>query len=230
IKSYKQCIRKLIFFQEHSDIKTSIVKPEEVASINNKLDNITSHLDTSERRIGDIEDQVYVLENALSEIHRLREKCDDLENRARRSNLRIIGLPEGIEGKDPSLFMEKLLVEVLGENTFPGRVEIERAHHALRPCPKEGERLQIMIFKLLRFPDKMRILHRARELGQLTYQNHKIFFFPDVSTELQARRREFMEAQRLCHSLQIPFSLLHPAKLRLTLREGPKFFIDPEEA
>uniref|UniRef100_H3AN98 L1 transposable element RRM domain-containing protein n=1 Tax=Latimeria chalumnae TaxID=7897 RepID=H3AN98_LATCH len=197
----------------------------EVASINNKLDNITSRLDTSERRISDIEDRVYVLENSLSEIHRSREKCDDLENRARHSNLRIIGLPEGNEGKDPILFMEKLLVEVLGENTFPGRIEIERAHRALRPRPKEGERPRIMIFKLLRFPDKMRILRRA-----LTYQNHKIFFFPDVSTELQARRHKFTEARRLCHSLQIPFSLLHPAKLRLSLREGPKFFIDPEEA
>uniref|UniRef100_H3A7K7 L1 transposable element RRM domain-containing protein n=1 Tax=Latimeria chalumnae TaxID=7897 RepID=H3A7K7_LATCH len=202
----------------------------EVASINNKLDNITSRLDTLERQIGDIEDRVYVLENALSEIHRLREKCDDLENRARHSNLRIIGLPKGIEGKDPILFMEKSLVEVLGENTFPGRIEIERAHRALRPRPKEGERPRIMIFKLLRFPNKMRILRRARELGQLTYQNHKIFFFPDVSAELQARRHEFTEARCLCHLLQIPFSLLHPAKLRLSLREGPTFFIDPEEA
>uniref|UniRef100_H3ARX5 L1 transposable element RRM domain-containing protein n=1 Tax=Latimeria chalumnae TaxID=7897 RepID=H3ARX5_LATCH len=199
----------------------------EVASINNKLDNITSCLDTSERRIGDIEDRVYVLENALSEIHRLREKCDDLENRARRSNLHIIRLPEGIEGKDPILFMEKLLVDVLGENTFPGRIEIERAHRALRPRPKEGERPRIMIFKLLCFPDKMCILRRARELGQLTYQKSQNF--PDVSAELQARRREFTEARRLCHSLQIPFSLLHPAKLCLSLRESPKFFINPEE-
>uniref|UniRef100_H3AT17 L1 transposable element RRM domain-containing protein n=1 Tax=Latimeria chalumnae TaxID=7897 RepID=H3AT17_LATCH len=202
----------------------------EVSSINNKLDNITLRLDTSERQIGDIEDWVYHLENVLSEVYRLREKCDDLENRTRRSNLRLIGLPEGIEGKDPILFLEKLLVEVLGETTFPGRVEVERAHRVLRPRPKEGEQPRIIIFKLLRFPDKMRILRRARELGQLTYQNQKIFFFPDVSAELQARRREFTEARRFCHSLRLPFSLLHPAKLRVSFKEGPKFFIDPEEA
>uniref|UniRef100_H3A3Q0 L1 transposable element RRM domain-containing protein n=1 Tax=Latimeria chalumnae TaxID=7897 RepID=H3A3Q0_LATCH len=200
------------------------------SAINNKLDNITTRLDALERRISDIEDQVYHLENMILEVHRLTEKCDDLENRARRSNLRLIGLLEGAEGKDPISFMEGLLMEVLGESTFPGRVEIERAHRALRPRPKEGERPRIVIFKLLRFPNKMRILRKAQELDQLHYRNHKIFFFPDISAELQARRREFTQARRLCHSLQLQFSLLHPAKLRVSFREGPKFFADPEEA
>uniref|UniRef100_H3ATL9 L1 transposable element RRM domain-containing protein n=1 Tax=Latimeria chalumnae TaxID=7897 RepID=H3ATL9_LATCH len=196
----------------------------EVASINSKLDKVSQRLDASERQIGDLEDRVYHLKNMVAE-----DKCDDLENRARRSNLQIVGLPEGIEGKDPVAFVERLLVEVLGEVTFPGRVEVERAHCALRPQPREGERPRIIIFKLLRFPDKVRILHRAREMGQLTYQNQRIFFFPDVSAELQAKRRKFTEAWHLCHSLQIPFSLLHPAKLRVSLKEGPKFFLDPVE-
>uniref|UniRef100_H3BGA4 L1 transposable element RRM domain-containing protein n=1 Tax=Latimeria chalumnae TaxID=7897 RepID=H3BGA4_LATCH len=151
----------------------------EMFSIDSKLDKVTQCLDTSERRIGDIE-----------EIHYLREKCDDLENRARRSNLRIVGLSEGVEGKDPVAFVEKFLVEVLGETTFPGRVEIERAHRALRPRPKEGEKPRIIIFKVLRFQDKVRILCRAREKGQLTYLNQKKKFFPDISAELQARRHD----------------------------------------
>uniref|UniRef100_H3A700 L1 transposable element RRM domain-containing protein n=1 Tax=Latimeria chalumnae TaxID=7897 RepID=H3A700_LATCH len=202
----------------------------EISSINNKLDGVSQRLDASERRIRDVEDRVYHLENMVSEVHRLRGKCDNLENRTCRSNLRIGGLPEGIEGKDPVAFMEKLLVEVLGEQTFPGRVEVERAHCVLRLHPREGERPRIIIFKLLRFPDKVRILCRARELGQLTYLNQKIFFFPDVSAELQAKRREFTEARRLCHSQQILFSLLHPAKLRVSLRDGLRFFTDPGEA
>uniref|UniRef100_H3AQT8 L1 transposable element RRM domain-containing protein n=1 Tax=Latimeria chalumnae TaxID=7897 RepID=H3AQT8_LATCH len=182
----------------------------EVSSINSKIDKISQHLDASERRIGDLED-------TISKIWWPR----------RRSNLRIVGLPEG---KDPVAFVEKALVEVLGEATFPGLVEIERAHRALRPRPREGERPRIIIFKLLRFPDKVRILRRAREMGQLTYQNQRMIFFLDVSAELQAKRHEFTEARCLCHSLQIPFSLLHPAKLRVSLKEGPKFFVDPVEA
>uniref|UniRef100_H3BGT2 L1 transposable element RRM domain-containing protein n=1 Tax=Latimeria chalumnae TaxID=7897 RepID=H3BGT2_LATCH len=200
----------------------------EMSSIDSKLDKVTQRLDTSERRIEDIEDRVYHLENLASEIHYLREKCDDLENRARRSNLRIVRLSEGIEGKDPVAFIEKFLVEVLGE-TCPGRVEIECVHHALRPRPKEGEKPRIMIFKVLRFQDKVRILRRAREKGQLTYLHQKIFFFPDVSAELQARRRKFTEARRLCHSMQLSFSLLHPAKLRVSLKDAPKFFTDPKQ-
>uniref|UniRef100_H3ASI8 L1 transposable element RRM domain-containing protein n=1 Tax=Latimeria chalumnae TaxID=7897 RepID=H3ASI8_LATCH len=195
----------------------------EVSSINEKLDNISLRLNASERRIGDIKNRVDHIENMISE-------NATTSNRARHSNLRLVRLQEGIEGKDPVSFMEKLLVEVLREETFPGRVEIERTHRALRPRPKEGERPHIIIFKLLRFPDKVRILRRARELGQLTFKNQKIFFFPDVSAELQAKGREFTEARRLCHSLHLPFSLLHPAKLRVSLQDGPKFFTDPEEA
>uniref|UniRef100_H3AKF2 L1 transposable element RRM domain-containing protein n=1 Tax=Latimeria chalumnae TaxID=7897 RepID=H3AKF2_LATCH len=196
----------------------------EVSSVNTKLDSF------SKRRIGEVEDWVYHLENMISEVHHLQDKCDDLENRACRSNLRIMGLPEGVEGKDPIAFVEKFLVDVLGEETFPGWVEVERAHHALRPRPRDGERPRILILKLLRYPDKVCILRKARELGQLTYLNQKIFFFPDVSAELQARRREFTEARQLCHSLQISFSLLHPAKLSLSLKDGPRFFTDPVEA
>nr|XP_014342558.1 PREDICTED: uncharacterized protein LOC106703069 [Latimeria chalumnae] len=102
----------------------------EVSSINKKLDDISLRLDASERRIGDIENRVDHIENMILEVHWLCAKCDDLENRARCSNLHL-GLQEGIEGKDPVSFMEKLLVEVLEEETFPGRVEIERAHRAL---------------------------------------------------------------------------------------------------
>ncbi len=31
----------------------------------------------------------------------LKEKLDDLENRSRRSNMRVVGIPEKLEGSDP---------------------------------------------------------------------------------------------------------------------------------
>nr|XP_014353709.1 PREDICTED: uncharacterized protein LOC102366391 [Latimeria chalumnae] len=98
-----------------SSVKTGLTDLHtEVATLNNKIDHFSRRLEASERRIGDVEDRVEYLENVVSEVYRLKEKCDDLENRARRSNLRLVGLPEGTEGRDPVTFMEKFLVEVLG--------------------------------------------------------------------------------------------------------------------
>lgn len=59
----------------------------------------------------------------------LLDRVDDLEIRSRRSNLRIVNIPEGSEnGKDPIKFMEELLLECLGSSFFAEPPELERAH------------------------------------------------------------------------------------------------------
>ena len=46
-------------------------------------------------------------------------RLDDLENRSRRANLRILHIPEGSEdGKDPVKFMSELLMQVMGPDVF----------------------------------------------------------------------------------------------------------------
>ena len=37
-----------------------------------------------------------------SKVGKLTEKCEDLEDRSRRHNIRIIGVPEGVEGSRPA--------------------------------------------------------------------------------------------------------------------------------
>uniref|UniRef100_H2ZX48 L1 transposable element RRM domain-containing protein n=1 Tax=Latimeria chalumnae TaxID=7897 RepID=H2ZX48_LATCH len=185
----------------------------EVSNINCKLDKLTNRMDATENWISDCDDRLCQVENLTAEIHYLREKCNDLENRSHRSNLRIVGIPEGLEERDPEAFVGSLIPKVLGANTFPQRLEIERAHQALRPRLGPRECPCIMLVKFLRFQDKVAVMRKARELGALTWENHKIFFFPDLSSDLQAKRKEFTEARRLCHSLKLSFSLLYPMKL-----------------
>lgn len=43
----------------------------------------------------------------------MKVKPDDLENRSRQNNFRIIGLPENIEGQHPTTFIDTLLRETL---------------------------------------------------------------------------------------------------------------------
>lgn len=60
-------------------------------------------------RISQAEDTLYPLQHSQEDMQRqiqqLAQKHDDLENRACRSNLRFIGLPEGSEGPDPATFL-----------------------------------------------------------------------------------------------------------------------------
>lgn len=46
--------------------------------------------------------------------NKLLAKTSDLESRSRRNNIRVIGLPESIEGPTPTTFFSGLLVELFG--------------------------------------------------------------------------------------------------------------------
>lgn len=63
-------------------------------------------------------------------------KTDDIENRLRRNNVRIVGLPEKVEGRDPTVFVEGWLQEVFGKEAFSPIYTVKRAHRAPpRPLP-----------------------------------------------------------------------------------------------
>lgn len=72
---------------------------------------------------------------------RLTAKVADLEGRTRRSNLRILGLPESTESGRPTQFFSELLIEVFGKDILPNPPEIDRVHRSLMTRPMGGERL-----------------------------------------------------------------------------------------
>ena len=60
------------------------------------------------------------------------EQVDNLENRSKSSNLRIINIPEVSESdQDPLKFASDLLMTMMGPGVFDNSQEIERAHRSL---------------------------------------------------------------------------------------------------
>lgn len=57
-----------------------------------------------------------------------------------RQNVRIVGLPESVEGARPTAFFSQLLVEVFGDQVLPSPPELDRAHRTLAPKPGPHER------------------------------------------------------------------------------------------
>ncbi|KAI4901974.1 hypothetical protein NFI96_006075 [Prochilodus magdalenae] len=70
------------------------------------------------------------------EVKNLTTKCEDLEGRQRRNNIRLFGVPEGIEGPRPTEFVSELLQELLRLEQKP---ILDRAHRSLRAKPKSSE-------------------------------------------------------------------------------------------
>lgn len=74
-----------------------------------------------EGRISLIEDinQLKQEMKAISEkVNLYSSKIEDMENRLRRNNVKMMGLPERCEGSSPTGFMEKWLLEIFGKESL----------------------------------------------------------------------------------------------------------------
>ncbi|CAM4583641.1 unnamed protein product [Leuciscus chuanchicus] len=64
-------------------------------------------------------------------VQSLSERAEDAENRSRLDNIRIIGLKEGAEGRQPVTFFQTWLPKRLEIETKHGVIKIDRAHRTL---------------------------------------------------------------------------------------------------
>lgn len=107
----------------------------DVKEVKEQISGTRVRLDAAEDSISNLEDKAWTwiwyqtafLENANA------QSLENLENRSRHNNLRITGLPEGIEGDDMVVFLEDFLPKLF-KITFDSPFEIERAHRL--PLPK----------------------------------------------------------------------------------------------
>ena len=82
-----------------------------IEGIHSDFKAMSSRVTEAEDRISTNQDDVASLKTQTSTIkaaiEELVSKVDDLENRARHSNLRLVGLPEKVEGFDMCAFLER---------------------------------------------------------------------------------------------------------------------------
>ncbi|KAL6455899.1 hypothetical protein MHYP_G00357500 [Metynnis hypsauchen] len=176
----------------HASLTTSI------NSLNSKVRDIETAATDMDERIAELETTCKTMD---SENRRLREKVDDLENRSRRNNLRIISIPEETEGLQPTLFMGSFFRELFSASKLPSPPEIDRAHRALIPRPQPGARPRPMLVRFLRF-----------------------------QVELRNRRNEFKAVKLKLHEAGLKFRMQYPARLIFYFDESTHKFDSAAEA
>uniref|UniRef100_H2ZUY0 L1 transposable element RRM domain-containing protein n=1 Tax=Latimeria chalumnae TaxID=7897 RepID=H2ZUY0_LATCH len=214
----------------------------DVATIKGDLNTLTNRISSVELRVNNLESGAVDRNERLDKLEEYMEyqakyaselwdRIQDLENRSRRNNIRVIRVPEGTENNFSSntVFLMGLLRDCLQlgpEISF----EIERAHRSLGPKPSEGQRPRPIIACFLRFTDKSRVLNSAREMGSLSWQGEKIMVFPDMLPELAAQRHGSTPVRHKCKMLGLRYAMQYPAIFRITVAGQPRQFTDPEEA
>ncbi len=99
-----------------------------------------------------------------NQLEQITEKMTDIEDRSRRNNVRLVGLPEGAEGSNAAGFLRvnlsKWIPSLKGRN-----IEIDRVHR-MYDGRKNSDRPCALIFRVLRWLDRSEIL---KGLGSLIW-------------------------------------------------------------
>lgn len=199
--------------------------------VRQELDEHSRAIEETEQRLGTVEDEMSAVLARIKALEALTreqaEKLDDLENRSRRNNLRIVGLPESYPQQALTELCQRKIPSLLG---ITRNCIVERAHRLGTQHPDQKVPRQTIV-KYLQYPDKAEILTNFKSKKRLTFEGHNLLLFADYSMEVTRKRKLFSP---ICTSLfekNVRFSLAYPAILRFASKEGRQLiFKDPEEA
>lgn len=234
-KNSNQDIMKAILSLKSGLYKKIDVVQATITDVRKQVQECTGRIAHAEQRISDAEDNVNGLISKVSALENtvksLTNKVDDLECRSRRNNVRLVGLPEKVEGQDAAAFLEKWLPEALGLEPREALV-IERAHRISVPPNSDlrTTRPRTFIMKFLNFKDTVRVLKAARTKGKVLYNNEQVRFHPDLSAGVHKMQRGYDEVRKKLREKGIhKHRIIFPARLLVTHDERSHTFQTPAE-
>ncbi|CAH2224837.1 Hypothetical predicted protein [Pelobates cultripes] len=180
--------------QATNDIKAHVAAEMErhVAGLKEEVVGLTARTDQVENRIASIyatstshtQDIAYLYGHMAA----LEDGLEDLNNRSRRNNIRIRGLPETVtmEQLVPTLHN---IFKTLAPDLTPQEMELDRAHRALRPQNLGASTPRDVITRLHFFTTKEKLLTIARDKPP-RYKETRLTFFQDLAPSTLKKRRD----------------------------------------
>lgn len=213
----------------HKQTRISLTKVEtSVEDLKYQINGLESRIAETEKRINTVEEIGMRHERALRYLLEreadLTGRCEDLQNRLRRNNLRIYQVPEGCEGENTAEFIKGLLTTAL-QLPQDMDIKIERAHRALAAKPKDPVAPpRSIIVRFLDYAVKDAILRKAWSQKQVLYNAKRIFFDNDYSPELQRKRTQVRDVMKQLKMKNLRAQCIYPAQIRIYLETGVKTF------
>lgn len=101
----------------------------EIGLIHHNMDKFRSRVSEAEERSSHLEESTRTDSRELHalqmQVKALQDKANDTENRLRRNNIRVLGLPEKAEGPRPAEFAETFLTQLLDLPAMPPMFVVE---------------------------------------------------------------------------------------------------------
>lgn len=187
------------------------------------VDTLGQRVTSLEITAGDNFEALSKVEKAVSELQAVNatpiDHNDDLENRPRRANLRVIHVPEGSEPNgDMVTFISTLLKDTMGNRVFATPPELDGAHRALMQKPNDGRPPRAIVVAFRRYRDRC---------VEMQYKGRALRLYPVLGAKKRAAYKNVKSAP---YQKGIPFRLLYPAGLRVSYGGETLMFETPSDA
>lgn len=165
---------------------------KELSAVRTDLAQVLERVEETEQRLDRHANAIRDLKSSTRNLyiaHRMAlYKLEDQENRNRRNNIRIRGLPEATRDDDLAASVRGIFNTLLG-NQADHPLKIDRVHRALRPRNLSTDTPRDIICRLHYYEEKEIIMKKAREAESLDFDGAILSFFPDLARETLERRR-----------------------------------------
>lgn len=154
------------------------------------LHNVENRITSGECRLTALEEKIQVLEQTQQahslEAQEMQLHIEEMEDRSRRNNLRLRGIPEAPGPEDLAETATAIFRWLLSNP--PPSMEIDRIHRTLGPKSSDPARPRDVLCRLHRFAQKEMILRNAWEQGEIEFDGAHIQILPDLSRATLQRR------------------------------------------
>lgn len=182
---------------------------QDLTAIADRVDALETAHDSTRSYVAELQTHSSVQATALKET---RRHLEDLDNRGRRNNIRIRGLPEAEGREDLQLILESIFNK-LRDVPLTTPIKLDRVHRALRPKSASTQPRDV-ICCVHDYMVKEAIMAKARTLRHVDFEGSQIQLYPDLSWLTLQKRRclkpllAVLKEHELPYRWGFPFALL----------------------
>lgn len=174
-----------------TDIKDSLFAA--IMDLRHKIQAIAERVQAVEKKAAHQQTGITKIHHTVDthtlQLRDLQRHVEDLDNRGRRHNLRVRGLPESVSTDQIIPTVTALFNQIL-DKPRQTPINMERIHRSLRPRGRETDPPSDIICCLTDSKIKEEILRKARNKTQLEHEGHIVHIYQDLSAITLRHRRD----------------------------------------
>lgn len=192
---------------------------------------VEERVDHIEHKMGEFAATINYLVDANDgneeEMESMRAKIADMEDRSRRNNMKIRGIPESVQQGDLRTYATSLFTEILPELSTLDII-IDRIHRLPKPSYLPEQTPRDVILRLHFYHAKEQLITAVRTRDRIPPQYQTLQFYADLSQYTLKKRKGLITITKALRNHGITYRWGYPTKLTIT-KDGDVRTVDTLE-